>query len=327
MDTRDKGGFESLASALRRQKEYSDLFFDPSELTEAEKEEYTKTFALALHAEVSGLVSAVNFKDHRKSRSPVDQHKLLYKSVDAFRYVLALLNLWEITPEDFVAACEDKDMFLHQRHAEQAEVPPGVPVVIFDIDDVLGEFRRDFFSWLRVTYGVNPDPNDKQYYSKAEIQRTGHKAEDVFSAFISDSGFRRLSVNETAFSAMRMCKEAGYWVQILTARPSHNLKCFYDTHRWLYNIGATYDSLVFSPEKYLWLTGQRFYKEGQLVCALDDSAKHATEYARHGVPTIVPVKSYNGETEGEKNITRVDFDAMTPDALFGLIQNLEEKVS
>lgn len=313
--------FETIADALARQRSYSNFFFNPGSLTDKEREEITKTFALSLHAEVSDIASSVNFKDHRPHTVPVDRNKLLYKSVDAFRYVLALLNLWEIDPKTFVEACEDKDLFLHRRHRESLSARGDAPVVIFDADDVIAEFRSTFFEWLYKKWGIKADLNDKQYYSAAEMQRCGIDSETAFDTFIAEGGFRTLPVNRTALEAMWACRRAGYWIQILTARPSGNLKCFYDTHRWLSELGIPCDSVAFSPEKYLWLTGQDFYAKKQLVCVVDDSPKHAAEFAKHGVPVIVPSKPYNADIGSSPGISRVDFDHITGTALFEMIRS------
>jgi len=312
--------FETLAESLRRQKKYSDLFFDPKNLTIKEREELMKTFALSLHSEISDLVSAVNFKSHRMIDNPVDQNKILYKSVDAFRYILAVLNLWEITSDVFVEACEDKDLFLHRRHLMSERSCKGRSVVIFDIDDVIAEFRMSFNMWLEVKYNIKTNPHDKQYYSASEFKNAEIETETAFDTFILEDGFRNLPINSTAVEAMRMCKAAGYWIQLLTARPRDNLKCFYDTHRWLHEMSIPYDSIDFSPEKFLWLTGQEFYAKGNVVCAIDDSTKHASEYAAHGIPVIVPVKSYNEDTKNVAGITRINFNEMLPVDLFKMIQ-------
>ncbi len=86
-------------TAMTFQKSFSDLFFDSEELTQQEKEEITKSFVLALHSEASDLISAVNFKDHRKVKNPVNRNQILYESVDIVRYVLAILNLWDFNAE------------------------------------------------------------------------------------------------------------------------------------------------------------------------------------------------------------------------------------
>ena len=53
----------------------------------------------------------------------------------------------------------------------------------------------------------------------------------------------------------------------------------------------------FSAEKYRWLTKSEYFDSGQIVCAIDDSAKHSAEYAKHGISTLSPVTSYNRELE------------------------------
>ena len=312
--------FETISDALNRQKAYSDYFFDSKKLSVHEKEEITKTFALSLHNEVSEIASAVNFKDHRQQVLPVDRNKLLYKSVDAFRYILAVLNLWDIDPQTFIEACEDKDLYLHRRHADQASPQKDQPVVIFDVDDVIAEFRIAFFEYLDRKWGIKADINDRQYYSAAELQKNGLDAETAFDTFIKEGGFRSLEVNSTTLGAMKMCRDAGYWIQILTARPSGNLKCFYDTHQWLIKSQIPYDSVAFSPEKYLWLVGQGFFAKKQLVCVIDDSPKHAQEFAKHGVRVIAPVKSYNIDIEGVPGITRLDLATIGVQDLFDEIR-------
>ena len=69
------------------QGQFSDLFFNASALSEEEKEEMTRSFALALHSEVSSLVGEISFKDHIGTGRKADTRKILYESVDVFRYI------------------------------------------------------------------------------------------------------------------------------------------------------------------------------------------------------------------------------------------------
>ena len=296
--------WNSFVDGLKRQDEYSRLFFDKENLSTKEKEEVTKTFALSLHAEISDLVSSINLKNHRRESIPVDKTKILYKTVDIYRYMMAILNLWELKPEDFSDACSDKDLFLHARYRAQKR-PAGKRVVIFDIDDVIAEFRSSFNAFLFDRYGIVSDPQDKQYYNTKEMNRLGLESESAFNAFISSGGFRELPVDTYVTGLMRTLKDQGYWIVLLTARPASNLKCFYDTYHWVENFQIPHDAIAFSPEKYLWLTGQEFF--GDIVCAVDDSSKHASEYAKHGIKTIVPAKSYNEDVGGLQNLTRLQF--------------------
>ena len=143
----DNKNIQLLKTMFERQDEFSSLFFDNDEMTEHQKEEMTKSFALALHAEATGLATSVNFKDHRLVKHDIDKNKILYKSVDAFRYLLATLNLWEFNTADFVGAFWDKDLYLHMRHKMEKNNWNGHPVILVDLDDVLNEFRECFTAW------------------------------------------------------------------------------------------------------------------------------------------------------------------------------------
>ena len=45
-----------------------------------------------------------------------------------------------------------------------------------------------------------------------------------------------------------------------------------------------------------------YFDSGKIVCAIDDSAKHSAEYAKHGVSTLSPVTSYNSELESVEGV-------------------------
>lgn len=318
--------FDNLFKALARQKEFSDMFINSDALSDRDKEEITKTFVLSLHSEVGELGSAINFKDHRSQVHPVDINKILYKSVDIFRYTLALLNLWEIDASKFVEACDDKDLFLHMRHEQSIHSRGNRPVVIFDVDDVIAEFRITFNTWLNEKYGVNTDPNSPEYYNTVGLVKAGIEPEGVFREFISAGGFKTIPANKEIVKSMQELRDSGYWIHLLTARPSDNLKCFYDSYSWLNEMNIPFDAIDFSGEKFRWLADQDFFNSGDLVCAIDDSSKHAAEYAKHGVEVIVPDKSYNKEVHSMKGVTVLDFETIKSSDLCNAISKIKERL-
>ena len=132
----------NFKNMMMTQKVFSDLFFDSEKLTPEAKKELTKTFCLSLHSEVSQLVNSVNYKQHMPDSSPPDQSRILFESVDCVRYVMALLNLWGVTSEEFEEAFVSKNNFLHKRQKlSEKSRPKGQKVIVCDIDDVLSEFR------------------------------------------------------------------------------------------------------------------------------------------------------------------------------------------
>lgn len=308
--------WNNLETALETQKTFSDYFYDPQHLTNEQKTEELKTLSLALHSEISEMCSAVNYKEHRREARETDLQKILYKSADAYRYILAIANLWGITADKLMSALEQKDHYLHYRHSLRNKKWNGEPIVLFDVDDVLAEFRYEFCKFVTDQTGIFMDPNCPEYYNTVKFKEHGLNSEYFFKKFIDDHGFLRLSLNKRYYDLLIRLKAQGYWVQIITARDASNLTCFYDTYAWLHLNNVPADDVVFTPEKFAWLAGQDFYKTAQFF-AVDDSAKHATEYAKHGVVCIVPKKSYNSEVKNTKGIIYVEdnddvFDKVSP---------------
>lgn len=298
----------NLHESLRRQRQFSDLFFDADKMTLSQRRETLKTFVLSMHADATGICEAVDYRDHRMLSRPIDVQKVLYKSVDAYRYILAILNLFGIGPDTFSMALAQKDEYLHYRHNLSQKKWSGQPVVLFDMDDVLAEFRKSFCAWATEKCGSFIDPESDEYYNVREFKRLNVNGETYFRDFISGHGFLSLERNENYYSLLKHLQGQGYWIQILTARPATNLTCFYDTYSWLSRNGIEADGVAFAPEKFMWLTEQKFYMSGRHF-AVDDSAKHSAEYAKHGVKVIVPEKPYNQEVKSLNGITYVPRDS------------------
>lgn len=296
--------WSNLEEALAAQKAFSELFFDSSSLTDKQREEQLKTFVLSLHSEATGIVEAVNYKDHRGINDSVDQSKILYKAVDAYRYILAILNLWEIDENKFSGALHQKDVFLHYRNKISSRQWTGQPVALFDMDDVLADFRNAFCEWSSKKCGHFIDPKSDEYYNVREFKKLGVSSEGYFKEFMDNHGLLSLDRDESYIGLLNHLRSQGYWIQIITSRPESELTCFYDTYSWLSknNIGA--DGVAFAPEKFVWLSKQPYYNRGKYF-AVDDSAKHAAEYAKHSVKVLVPEKSYNQEVKGINNVVYV----------------------
>ena len=69
-----------------------------------------------------------------------------------------------------------------------------------------------------------------------------------------------------------------------------------------------YDSVALNSEKYRWLSDKEFFKQGKIVCAIDDSPKNASEYAQHDIPVFVPKRAYNTEVWEMENVLTFDWE-------------------
>lgn len=311
--------FDTLASALLEQRKFSDLFYNLESLSEPEREDILRQLALCAHTTVSDIVTSVNFKSHVKTQHDVDHARLLYKSVDLFRYTLAILNLWNIDPERFISACNAKNDFLHMRHNLESKKWQGQDVVVFDCDDVIAQFRSHFDKYLHEKWEIKPDAHLKEYYNAKGIIAAGLNPDVLFKDFLRSSQMLALPANKNVVQAMRSLKDKGYWIQILTARPAENLDSFYDTFSWFNKNNIPCDAIDFSPEKYRWLSEQKFYMMNKVVGVIDDSPKHAAEFSAHGVKTIMPAMPYNDHVEESAFLKRVDLKSLSSEDICSLI--------
>lgn len=294
----------NLDEALKKQSEFSSLFFDNAALTLKQRQEMLKSFVLSLHSEATGIVEAANFKDHRLLPDKIDNQKVMYKAADAYRYTLAILNLCGISSTQFVEVLRQKDEFLHYRHTLASKQWSGQPIVFFDMDDVLATFREDFMNYIESSTGVRLDTHSPEYYSVSVLKANNISNDEMFRGFIENHGFLGLGIDQKYFDLLSHLKREGFWIQIVTARPGDNLMCFYDTYSWLQRNGLDVDGVTFTPEKFRWVSEQGFYNSAKFF-AVDDSSKHAAEYAKHGIKVIVPEKSYNQDVAHVDNIIYV----------------------
>ena len=184
-----------------------------TKLTQNEIEAHTQQLALCAHAELSSLVNATNFKKHHGNLEKVDRSNILFESIDVLRYILAIQNLWNISPEEIASAFTAKDSYLNARKRIQDNPWQGQPVAIVDMDDVIVDFRVGFANWLHRTYGLNVDVESEEYYFITALQKVDINPEEVFSRFVAESGFAKLEPNNDAIAFMKKLKDMGYWIQ------------------------------------------------------------------------------------------------------------------
>jgi hypothetical protein len=228
--------------------------------------------------------------------------KVMYEAVDVVRYMIAIMNNWQITPEQFALACDKKDTYLRMTAEINEKKWNKEPVIIVDLDDVVVNFRSCFANWLEESYGVKIDVESEEYYFISALSSIDVNPEAVFETFMNQGGFSRPDINSGAYRYLWDLKNEGYWIQYLTARPGDNLRCVYDTYNWIAKHCLPYDGINFSSEKFRWCARSKYYK--YIKFAIDDSPKHALEYAKHGIECHVPIKSYNKQTLGIENIKR-----------------------
>ena len=292
------------------QRQYNNKVYGANWKSRDELERHTQELALCAHAELSSLVAATSYRKHHKAdlRNEIDKSTLLYESVDVIRYVMAIMNLWDIKADDFETAFCEKDIYLNTRRRIDKQVWYRQPVAIVDMDDVITNFRCGFAEWLRTVYKINADVESPEYYFIDALKDSGHNPERIFETFIECSGFKILNPVKGAKQFLQKLKEQGYWIHLLTARPDDNLTCLYNTYSWLNKHEMPFDDISFATEKFRWCAQSKYYDSDSIKFAIDDSPKHATEYVTHGIKCWVPSKSYNNNLNHEAIKYYYDFE-------------------
>ena len=139
-----------------------------------------------------------------------------------------------------------------------------------------------------------------EYYASPPLKEKGINPEATFKDFISDRKLREIEPIDDTIDVLGRAQKMGYWIQLLTARPDQNLICLYDTYHWINQMNIPFDGLAFSGEKYRWVVQSPFY--GHVAACIDDSPKHAAEYATHGLLVLSPELSYNTSLKDVKNV-------------------------
>ena len=301
-----------LESLFSKQAEYQQKL---RAITDENRSDEMRKLCLALHAEVTDLSRCINIRPHGEDTS-VNRDRILYDAVDVIRYTVAILNNWGFTAKDLVRAHDEKDAYLHFSNSLDQNTYAGQPVVICDMDDVLTAFREGYYRWCEETYSVRADPLSTHYYMVDELRGAGVNPEAAFRRFISEGGMFMLDAVRGAVDMIQDLVSGGYWVHIVTARPEEDPACKYSTYMWLHEAGVPCHKLSFTPEKYRWLV-QSGYGD-RVVCAIDDSSKHAAEYLKHGVPVVCPRKTYNADLDNDPALFWYD-DANEVPAIVGRI--------
>jgi len=311
---------DRLKKMWSQQREFSKLHYDVGEMDSETREAKTRELSLALHHEVSKLVSAVNFRGHRQKRYDPDRDKILYEVVDSKRYAMSIANLWDFDDEDFEVAWNDKEEYLRQQHRLENVSWQGQPVIIWDVDDVLATFREDFALWVNQTKGIPVSASSPEYFFIEALEKTGYSSVGLYEEFIKQRKMQSLGT-EPAVEVLNDLHDQGFWTYIITARPRDNLLCRYDTYHWLRDVGVKYDDIAFTAEKLAHVTRTRYHMEGKVVCAVDDGPNHVRSYSSHGIMSIMPDKTYNKGVQECDLVVRYHDDEQLKIALRDAINN------
>jgi len=200
---------------------------------------------LLAYSESCDMMAMLGYKTHHPFHKP-QWGNALYEWVDQFKYMMAVAAVAGFTADEIERAFTDKSIAVEQRLDRDRQELVAQPVVVFDIDGVLCEFK------------------------------------DLSDRDITDGAFLDVTPDEMMCAFTHTVQAWGVKIVLVTSRKDYRWRrVASDTEIWLRNHGVACDRLVFAYDKAEAVSGFN------VLCAVEDSAKHALAYAQAGIDTIL----------------------------------------
>lgn len=240
------------------QKIFNRNFVDFDHMDFTDRQTMTKEYVLHLLSEANSLLDTVNWKMHHKKNREVNREDLVLEVIDTWKYLLSVCLLWDITPEEFCRAYDEKSALVEQKYLQEFSEVTGREIVICDIDGVLGDYPYSFLEFVENEEKargrdlsidkVNVTCLDLYRYLSGKVSSDDLKKykHEYRSCGLS----RKEKVLDGASDFLKSLKDQDYYIVLLTSRPFDKYKCLdLDTHVWLKENGLVFDMLLFDSKK------------------------------------------------------------------------------
>jgi len=257
-------------------------------LSEEERIFWTKETILSIIKELTEVMDNLDWKLHRKKTDgSLILENLQEELIDNQKFLWNLMIIWKMSPEVVVEEYLKKSFVVEERwRCESSKLKPQILIV--DLDGVLCEYPGSFTNWVKKHH-----PEIKRL-SKADYPIEWENLKDEYR---STGGKLEAIPIKKSIQALKMFKEAGWSIVILTHRPVNRYKRIeYDTLKWLKDVGATFDKIVWAAhEKTFYLKdgilkGEVFIDDSPEICqAMSHVVKrtYCTTNIQHPEITIV----------------------------------------
>jgi len=303
----------TLDDVWKEQARFNAQLHEPP-TTDEERTAQTKEFVVHMHAELSELLTASGpWKSHRRSGTMPNRRAILEEAVDTFKFLVSTLQVWSVTPEQFLQSFVEKSAVVQQRYTEEWISQLNRPSVIVDIDNVLADYIGGLLTFLdrsRPSGWIAPAQRLKleqrgPFISAEELGM--HPTQWLFykTLFRNSGSKRTLPLMPGARDFLQWCRLKGWTIILLTSRPMKEYAGMYaDTLHWLQMNNLSFDHLWFSEDKSTSLAAHPSVHPW-IQFAVDDDPKYVQQYALWGFPVFHLVHDERVSTPNRHNIIRV----------------------
>lgn len=296
---------EEIKKIWERQAKFNKLLGNEAK-TLKEREVLTKEFILHLITEAVEVLNEVNWKMHRKKQydkyNPVNEYNLKEELIDVWKYLLSIMQFWNITPEQFIEEFHRKSDVVEQRYNQEKilNLIKEKKIIGIDIDGVLADYPKSFINFAEKETGIKF--NIKGYDISEKIGKIigVEKAKKIKEKYRISGQKRFIPVIENSQKALKILSKK-YKIVLLSARPIKQYKrIFPDTIEWLKKNNFNYDAILWDEKK-----EEKVIKEfPNMKFMVEDVKENANKIAKKGYKVYLINKTYN-RGKVEKNVTRV----------------------
>lgn len=271
-------------------------------------EYWMKQYLLGAVSEVDEILREINWKIHRRGH-PMDRTNLARELADLTKYTLSLWQWSGFTMEEFLQYTHDKSLELEDQWQQDFlnEPDPGQPVILFDLDGTVGDYRTAFYKWLQVNHRKALPPDMGEHMAmEIDLGLPYAQYAEYKEEFEANGGYGLLDVYPDAWEALVALCAAGVYLAAYTARPAQRYsRIWSDSWRWLESRGlaAFVKELRIGQEARV-ARACELKAAGHMVLLLDDDPSTAIRAAAAGIEVVMRDQPYNIGVE-HPNITRV----------------------
>lgn len=281
---------DNLERLFQIQREQQGLWHDADKLTDSERAAQFDELLLGLHEEVGELARECRRRPHVVRQERGHKGNAAEEAVDVLKYLLAICQLLDVTPQQLVNRFEAKSLAVRQKVMQYRVELEGRRVFVTDLDGCVA----DLSPFMAATGGQ---------YGGEHVGKLS--TEDLKAAWYEGGGFLTLPLIEGALNCIREARAQGCLIAIITARPVwEHARTRPDTVAWLHDYGVPYDILLFNKDK--WDALYQSVLPAKVVAFVEDRSKHVDELVSHHVkPVFLVDQPWNQEVAEHPDVTRV----------------------
>lgn len=272
-------------------------------------EEWMKDYLLGVVTEMDEVLGEINWKAHRKGKN-IDRINLARELADITKYLFSAWDWAGYSAQDMLYFVHEKSLEMEAQWRQDFEItyPPGCPIIIFDIDGTLADYRKGFVRWLEKKHqGALPPDRSKSLAMEIDLGLSYPTYVKYKEEFESSGGYAALPLYSDVPEALRELSEWGVHFLAYTARPalSHS-RIWNDTWSWLIrsNIETFFSELRIGKEQRI-ARACELMEQGHRVVIVEDEPDTAIRASAAGITVFMRNQPYNEGVE-HTNIIRFD---------------------